>query len=241
MESNLDSGRTVPRMNTMKAPVLLLALSVACVASSPAQETKAAGDPDPAYTKVITERAEKIVATLNLTDPAKAGRVRDLVAQQYRSLRAIHDPLESQAKAAKAATAGEKEAAEANLKAAQADAKVRLDKLHAEYLARLATELSTDQVDKVKDGMTYGIVQVTYNTYLQMYPQLTEEQKTKILSYLVEARETAMDLGSSDAKHQWFGKYKGRINNYLSSAGYDLKAASKKPTAAPTAPDAAVK
>ena len=24
-------------------------------------------------------------------------------------------------------------------------------------------------------------------------------------------------------KHAWFGKYKGRINNYLSAAGYDLK------------------
>ncbi|MCH5720261.1 DUF3826 domain-containing protein [Niabella hibiscisoli] len=32
-----------------------------------------------------------------------------------------------------------------------------------------------------------------------------------------------MAAGSSDAKHGWFGKYKGRINNYLASRGYDLK------------------
>jgi hypothetical protein len=32
-----------------------------------------------------------------------------------------------------------------------------------------------------------------------------------------------MDAGSSDEKHKWFGKYKGRINNYLSAAGYDMK------------------
>ena len=28
-------------------------------------------------------------------------------------------------------------------------------------------------------------------------------------------------------KHGWFGKYKGRINNYLSKAGYDMKKAER--------------
>ena len=41
--------------------------------------------------------------------------------------------------------------------------------------------------------------------------------------WLTEARERAIDAESSDKKHAWFGKYKGRINNYLSAAGYDLK------------------
>ena len=43
------------------------------------------------------------------------------------------------------------------------------------------------------------------------------------MTWLVEAREHAMDAESSEKKHGWFGKYKGRINNYLSAAGYDLK------------------
>ncbi|HOB33816.1 MAG TPA: DUF3826 domain-containing protein, partial [Verrucomicrobiota bacterium] len=33
----------------------------------------------------------------------------------------------------------------------------------------------------------------------------------------------AMDQGSSNEKHAIFNKYKGRINNYLVRAGYDLK------------------
>jgi hypothetical protein len=41
--------------------------------------------------------------------------------------------------------------------------------------------------------------------------------------WLVEARELAMDEGSSEKKHAVFGKYKGRINNYLSAEGYDMK------------------
>jgi hypothetical protein len=56
-----------------------------------------------------------------------------------------------------------------------------------------------------------------------MIPTLTNEQKAQIMTWLVEAREYAMDAETSEKKHGWFGKYKGRINNYLSAAGYDLK------------------
>jgi hypothetical protein len=56
-----------------------------------------------------------------------------------------------------------------------------------------------------------------------MLPNLTTEQKKQIMTWLVEAREHAMDAETSEKKHGWFGKYKGRINNFLSAAGYDLK------------------
>jgi hypothetical protein len=56
-----------------------------------------------------------------------------------------------------------------------------------------------------------------------MIPALTPEQKGKICDWLKEARELAMDEGSSEDKHRVFGKFKGRINNYLSAEGYDMK------------------
>jgi hypothetical protein len=43
----------------------------------------------------------------------------------------------------------------------------------------------------------------------------------------VTARELAMDAGSSEKKHHCFGQYKGKINNFLSARGYDLKEAEK--------------
>lgn len=69
-----------------------------------------------------------------------------------------------------------------------------------------------------------------------MYPDLTGPQKKQIMAWLVEARELAMDGGSSKEKHAVFGKYKGRINNYLSAAGYDAKKAERnlKKSSAPT-------
>ena len=77
----------------------------------------------------------------------------------------------------------------------------------------------------MKDGLTYGVAPLTYGVYLKMYPELTGEQKTQIKSRLHEARELAMDGSTSDEKHAVFGKYKGKINNYLSKAGYDAKKA----------------
>ena len=61
-----------------------------------------------------------------------------------------------------------------------------------------------------------------------MLPDLTEAQKTQILAWLTEAREHAMDAESSEKKHAWFGKYKGKINNYLSAQGIDMKKAGQE-------------
>jgi hypothetical protein len=70
--------------------------------------------------------------------------------------------------------------------------------------------------------MTYDVVNVTYKAQCDMIPTLTEEEKAQILAWLKEARELAIDAESSKKKHEMFGKYKGRINNYLSARGYDL-------------------
>lgn len=163
---------------------------------------------DPQYLQVTNQRADKIVATLEIADAAESLQVRDLVAGWYRTLSKIHD-----ARDAKSLTT--EQAAEQQLAA------------HRRFIAQLETRLTHEQVDKVKDGLTYGVAPLTYRTYQELLPQLTDEQKREILANLLEAREFALDAGSSDEKHAWFGKYKGRINNYLSKAGYDLKQAER--------------
>jgi hypothetical protein len=181
-----------------------------------------------AYTKVINERADKIVDTLGIEDSDKSTRVRDLIAAYYRSLRDVHDERDAKIAETKQSPAGDKTVAEAWVTVARDRANLKLIDVHRRFVARLAVELSPEQVEKVKDGLTYGVVQVTYQGYLELLPDLTDEQKREILANLVEARELAMDGGSSEEKHAIFGKYKGRINNYLSEQGYDLKAAEKE-------------
>jgi hypothetical protein len=203
----------------MKTKFLFVVLLYLTLHGAQGQNAATNSDPQAAYTATITQRAEKTVATLALPDAGKAQRVRDLLVQQYRDLNAIHEKLKDKSKMAPTPQPGASTIAGAT----EAD----LKKLHAEFLSKLSRELTPEQVDKVKDGMTYGVVQVTYKAYLAMLPELKEQEKAHILSLLVEAREIAMDAGSAEEKHQWFGKYKGKINNYLSAQGYDLKKASK--------------
>jgi hypothetical protein len=185
-----------------------------------------AEDEDPAYTRVITERANKIVAPLGIADAEKSTRVRDVIVVQYRSLSRIHDDLDAKIASAKSGPS-DPAVAEAWIKAVENKAQLELFALHRAFVARLAAELTPSEVDKVKDSMTYGVVPLTYHGYQELLPDLTAVQKARIHAWLIEAREYAMDAGSSEKKHWWFGKYKGRINNYLSSAGYDLKQAER--------------
>jgi hypothetical protein len=210
----------------LRIVAIALGLSVAGVSVQRVVAGPAEGE-DPAYTQVITQRADKIVEQLDIDDPGKATRVRDLIADQYRHLGAIHDTLDARVAEAKQSPGSNGAAAKAWVKVAQDQASIELFSLHRQFVSRLSAELSPEQVDKVKDGMTYGLVPLTYKAFQDMLPNLTAEQKTVILANLIEAREYAMDAGSAEQKHQWFGKYKGRINNYLSSQGYDLKQANK--------------
>ncbi|MDR0833772.1 MAG: DUF3826 domain-containing protein [Candidatus Symbiothrix sp.] len=167
---------------------------------------------DVAYTQVLTDRAQKIVNTLNIQDKDACQRVTDMLVHQYKSLGVIHDGLAADLKKTKD---------EAAVKLLKLEADQKLNTLHAEFLGNLFSELTPDQVIQVKDGMTYGVVKVTYDSYNNMIPTLKEDEKRQLMAWLVEAREHAMDAGSSNKKHEWFGKYKGRFNNYLSQKGYD--------------------
>ncbi len=178
--------------------------------------------PSSDYEKVITQRAAKITATLKLDDSEKAATLTNIITAQYRNLGKIHDTKNEQEVNIKKQQT-DKAVIETEIKKLESGADAELQQMHTEYLSKLSSLLTAQQVDQVKDGMTYNILHVTYNAYIDMIPQLKEEQKKQIMEWLAEARERAMDAESSEKKHWWFGKYKGRINNYLSSAGYDMK------------------
>lgn len=204
----------------MKRLIILLIVSAGFI-NLKAQDREAEKQPD-TYWEVVSKRAEKIVSTLGVTDPARSERVRDLIARQYCDLNAIHDRVKTD-KAALKEKGASREVKERQMIDLEADADSQMAVLHRKFLNKLAGELSPEQTERVKNGMTYGVLPVTYAGYLDLIPELKEEEKQQIMVWLTEAREHAMDAGSSEEKHGWFGKYKGRINNYLSSRGYDLK------------------
>jgi Protein of unknown function (DUF3826) len=204
----------------MKSIISIFIVCVLGVASVFAQDSSATKQAS--YTTVITQRANKIVAQLGITDSIKFYKVQNIIVAQYRYLNAVHDSANAKIKALKAANS-DKELVTAGIAKIEADRMTQLSGFHQQYFSQLSKELSAEQVIKVKDGMTYNKVTVTYNAYTAMIPSLTADQKTKINDLLVEAREYAVDAESSEKKTEWFGKYKGKINNYLSTQGYDVK------------------
>lgn len=192
---------------SLVSSAIALGICVASVAGSTVE--------DAAYWETVVKRGENIVSKISIEDAAKSERVSKIVAQQYVDLRTIHDARDA------AIAAGGSEA--------QLRQQARLDvfELHYAFLAKLSAELDQAQVEQVKDGMTYGVLPNTYRRYMMLLPDLEEEHRRWIYAALVEAREYAMDEGSSDEKHRRFGKYKGRINNYVSALGINMKEAER--------------
>ena len=180
----------------LAAIILLLSINIS------AQVALKMEGQDPQYVETIKGRAQKIVDGLQLSDAQKAENVRNIIANRYFLLNDIHSKYGKD----------------------QQDAlQAELYKHHFELASALALYLNDEQIDAVKDGMTYGRLKRDYNAQLDMIPTLKEEEKAQILIWLKEAREYAMDAADSKGKHFWFDKYRGRTNNWLSARGYDLK------------------
>jgi hypothetical protein len=197
-------------------------------ADEPETPAPDAAEAEAAYDRALQKRAGDVLDVLKLEDPARAARVREAVISQYRGLRRLHDARDAQIKTYRDRP---------NSDQAELDGRIRVERertdaaalaLHQQFLSRLSADLSPEQVDRVKDKMTYNKLQVTYNAYLEMLPDLTQGQRQSVIDLLKEAREKATYAGSADEKSEIFNKYKGRINNYLTAQGYDLALASKQ-------------
>jgi hypothetical protein len=178
------------------------------------------------YSAALEGRAAEILKVLALNDADKSARVHDLVVAQYRALNAWHSANDGKLKAAGGDTN------------AVAQIRASLKTLHEGFLAKLAENLAPEQVEQVKDKMTYGKVQFSMAGYLAQYPGLTATNQAAILNWLKAAREEAMDAGSAAEKTAIFQRYKGRINNYLSKQGIHAQKPEPGPAAAtpPSAP-----
>ena len=189
--------------------------------------TTTANDAEAAYTRAINGRADAILALLELKDEAAANRVHAIIVAQYRALRAWHDAHDAEVKRLTKAThnSDPDQANEARDELRQVEASLK--SVHDQYLNQLSADLTADQIEKVKDKMTYNKVKVTYDAYCEIVPGLTDEEKAQMLMWLKEAREIAMDAGSAEEKSAVFNKYKGKINNYLTARGHNVSQAYK--------------
>ena len=212
-------------MKTTKHLALAIIISVTSLVVRPtsAQVTEpfTAAEREEIYAQTIEKRATNILGALSLNDAAKIGRVRDAIKTQYRSLRARDEALDTMF----ASLANNAPGVASNRGAV---VRILSKQLHEQFVAKLSADLTPEQVEQVKDKMTYNKVKVTYDAYCQIVPKLTETEKAKILELLKAAREEAIDGGSADEKTAIFQKYKDQINVVLDANGHNVASAIKE-------------
>src|SRR5678816_542047 len=146
------------RMHAITFAATALALLTSC-ATHPNEpraplESPTVSAEEAAYRVAIEKRTADILALLEITEAQRSAKVHDIIVAQYRALRDWHDANDAQLKGA---TTGQSQQIKASLRAQ-----------HEKFIADLSAELTSAQVEKVKDKMTYNKVQVTYNGYVDI-------------------------------------------------------------------------
>ncbi len=206
-------------MNKLPASIYMLLIIVFVNFAACAQPK---GEVVDEYTKVITGRADKIVSSMTFDSEDIKIKVRDIIVDHYRFLNDAEEARDADVAKIREEYAENKELRNAKIDLRKLGQETKIRDHHFAFYAQLKQIIPEKQIDEVKDGLTYNVLNVTYVAFCEMIPSLTDEEKEQISIWLVEAREHAIDGGSSKEKHGWFGKYKGKINNYLSKRGYNL-------------------
>lgn len=173
------------------------------------------------YNATVEDRTMKIMALLALSDAAASNRVHDAIVAHYHALRARDEAIDYE-------LAGFAPGSAEWLAQRIAMFPAMSQPLHDRFVATLDKDLTPAQLETVKDQMTYGKVTFTYNGYCSILPNLTDGDKAKILDLLKQAREVAMDGGSSTEKTAIFQQYKNQINSYLGGEGMDVAKATQE-------------
>lgn len=167
------------------------------------------------YNATVEDRTLKIMQVLALTDSANSNRVHDAIYAHYHALRARDEAIDDEL--------GTLSKGSAEWRSQRLVMIPEMSKpLHDRFVATLAQNLTPAQLEAVKDKMTYGKVEFTYTGYCTIVPGLTDADKAKIMDLLKQAREVAMDGGSSGEKTAIFQQYKEQINDYLKGEGIDV-------------------
>jgi Spy/CpxP family protein refolding chaperone len=135
---------------------ILVGVALLLTAANPIWAADGPDSREAEYRKSIQFRAVKIVSGLQIRDSDKAARVRDTIAEQYYGLRAIHQARDQKVESLKTLSGSDKAAVYRALLEAKEESRPSLDRLHEQLLAKLSKELTPEQVEQVKDGMTYG-------------------------------------------------------------------------------------
>lgn len=179
---------------------------------------------------VVTEaqqKTAKVMDKLLLANDSIRENIQIVITNRYLELREIHLNYDKRNKTIEARGLPKEVEAE-ELERSYYQYNSDLYRSRFGYEAWLSFYLNDKQVEMIKDAMTYNLFHIRYDDFMDLLPNLTGADKNRVYHWLVEAREFSMDFETPRKMRQMFTKYRGRINNYLSSRGYDLRKATEE-------------
>ena len=163
------------------------------------------------------KKAAEWVTSLNLNDAAKEAKVKAAIHAHLKAVRDWHNehPFTTVPAGINPATGNKLSELDRQVIANSAIPKT----VHENLMTVLKTELSPEQVEAVLDKYTIGKVAFTFQGYKAIVPDLTPEEETKIVGFLKQAREQAIDYKNMNQISAIFEIYKTKCEQYLNSNG----------------------
>jgi hypothetical protein len=165
----------------------------------------------------LESKASEWVASLKLSDNAKAQKVKSAIATHLTSVRDWHNshPYTMIPEGINPTTGG---------KLSEMDRQIiicstRPKSIHDNLMNVLETELDSVQVEAILDKYTIGKVEFTLKGYKAIVPDLTAKEEAEILKNLKQAREQAIDYKNMREISAIFEIYKTKCEQYLNNNG----------------------
>ena len=162
-------------------------------------------------------KAAEWTASLNLNNAAKETKLKAAIATHLKTIRDWHNehPFTTVPAGINPATGNKLSELDRQVIANSAIPK----SVHDDLMNVLKAELSNEQVEMVLDKYTIGKVSFTMKGYKAIVPDLTIEEEEKLLGFLKQAREQAIDFKNMTQISAIFEIYKTKCEQYLNSNG----------------------
>jgi hypothetical protein len=202
-------------MRKILKPIMMLLILLTTVTSfSQAQDASANAE--------ILTKAKDWVSALNLTDAAKKTAVENVIAIHLTAVRDWHNSHPS-------STVPDGINPVTGSKLADLDKQIIADSampstVHQSLMDGLNKNLSAEQVELILDKYTIGKVDFTMKGYKAIVPDLTADEEAKILGFMKQAREQAVDYKNMKQISAIFEIYKTKSEQMLNNNGRSWRA-----------------
>jgi len=214
-------------MEQIRPLILISSLALVCSLVGPlrAVESDAVHNVsalDAATQKHVDSKVGHLLAAIKFDDEAKAARVKSLVGGWIVTIwnwHKVNDPKlkELWSKWNQARAVVPKDEFPAEVIAHQIDdVYASLKPAYQTFITQLSAELSPEQVDAIKEtwSRSPGMMR-TYKAYLEIVPDLNDEQKKVIFDQMKQAREDAMLTDADREIVAIFKRHKVKVEAYI--------------------------